>query len=315
MARKLINVALLLGALVSIYSFFCLYPSLSFEMANLHFQPLAVLRGIPSTDPLCRRPANNTPVDRHTLTSAWLVKRSEKYGKKLKDTLHKRMDRPTDGDILKLDLAGRFFKIWGKDRPGSTCYNFVTRFGRGLPRVNLVSFPRSGNTWTRYLLEAATGVFSGSVYSDRTLYNNGFLGETDSVGSKRTIIQKTHATSVYLHFPVDQADRYKLIDPGLPAVLILRNPAEAIISYWKFIKSRGKKNMHTAQIPLTKFNDPRESLLILQKSGLLNYEVFVPQYPSLSHVFMFHCAHKSIPRKSSLTTNTQHLHTSILLML
>ena len=34
-----------------------------------------------------------------------------------------------------------------------------------LPSVGLYSFPTSGNTFTRYLIEAITGIFSGSFYS------------------------------------------------------------------------------------------------------------------------------------------------------
>lgn len=33
----------------------------------------------------------------------------------------------------------------------------------------LYSFPGSGNTWVRLLIEYATGVFSGSVYDDLSL--------------------------------------------------------------------------------------------------------------------------------------------------
>ena len=37
----------------------------------------------------------------------------------------------------------------------------------------LTSFPSSGNTWLRYLLEGATGIFTGSFYSDVQLTNSG----------------------------------------------------------------------------------------------------------------------------------------------
>ncbi|XP_043188900.1 WSC domain-containing protein 1-like [Amphibalanus amphitrite] len=41
-----------------------------------------------------------------------------------------------------------------------SCAHLVTQFGRpgSLPDARLASLPRSGNTWTRYLLEAATGL-------------------------------------------------------------------------------------------------------------------------------------------------------------
>jgi len=45
------------------------------------------------------------------------------------------------------------------------CAQFETRFARpgSLPDTRLASFPRSGNTWTRYLLEAATGFVTCGV--------------------------------------------------------------------------------------------------------------------------------------------------------
>ena len=40
---------------------------------------------------------------------------------------------------------------------------------RQSPVVGLVSSPGSGNTWLRYLLEQATGVYTGSIYCDHSL--------------------------------------------------------------------------------------------------------------------------------------------------
>ena len=45
--------------------------------------------------------------------------------------------------------------------------------------VMLTSFPGSGNTWTRLLIEDVTGYFTGSVYWDQSLYDGGFLGEAE----------------------------------------------------------------------------------------------------------------------------------------
>ncbi|KAG7167458.1 WSC domain-containing protein 1-like 3 [Homarus americanus] len=50
----------------------------------------------------------------------------------------------------------------------------LDRLGGGMARVWLVSFPCSGNTWTRYLLEAVTGIFTGSFYNDDFLYKSDF---------------------------------------------------------------------------------------------------------------------------------------------
>lgn len=42
--------------------------------------------------------------------------------------------------------------------------------------IALASFPGSGNTWVRYLLQQATGIITGSIYKDHALLRNGFPG-------------------------------------------------------------------------------------------------------------------------------------------
>ena len=42
--------------------------------------------------------------------------------------------------------------------------------------VALASFPGSGNTWVRYLLQQATGIITGSMYNDTDLFKRGFPG-------------------------------------------------------------------------------------------------------------------------------------------
>ena len=44
-------------------------------------------------------------------------------------------------------------------------------------KVMLASFPGSGNTWVRYLLDRMLGVYSGSMTFDKSLYRGGFTGE------------------------------------------------------------------------------------------------------------------------------------------
>ena len=45
----------------------------------------------------------------------------------------------------------------------------------GLPRVALASFPGSGNTWIRYLLDSSSGIFSGSWYGDFDINKKGMV--------------------------------------------------------------------------------------------------------------------------------------------
>ena len=66
-----------------------------------------------------------------------------------------------------------------------------------VPVVGLISVPGSGNTWTRLLVQKLTGVLSGSVYSDRTLFMEaGLVGESEPWHSRRTSFVKNHLRSI-----------------------------------------------------------------------------------------------------------------------
>ncbi|XP_031639557.1 uncharacterized protein LOC116351575, partial [Contarinia nasturtii] len=54
----------------------------------------------------------------------------------------------------------------------------------------LASFPGSGNTWLRYLLQQATGIYTGSVYKDFGLLKSGFPAE--HVCNSSVLVVKTH---------------------------------------------------------------------------------------------------------------------------
>ena len=56
----------------------------------------------------------------------------------------------------------------------------------------MASLPGSGNTWVRLLLEDATGIYTGSVYIDKSLGKSGFLGEYEDQESGTTIAVKCH---------------------------------------------------------------------------------------------------------------------------
>lgn len=78
----------------------------------------------------------------------------------------------------------------------------------------LASFPGSGNTWLRYLLQQATGVYTGSVYKDFGLLKNGFPAESVSNGS--VLVVKTHEWGPAARAPFHRA------------VLLVRAPGPAI---------------------------------------------------------------------------------------
>lgn len=86
-------------------------------------------------------------------------------------------------------------------------------------RVALSSFPGSGNTWARILLEKATGKRTGSQYFDKKLVRAGLAGE-GSAHLNDTICFKTH-------WPVIQG-----AEPSYErAIVVVRHPANASLSY------------------------------------------------------------------------------------
>ena len=89
----------------------------------------------------------------------------------------------------------------------------------GRPPVALVSFPGSGNTWVRGLLEKVTGYCTGSVYCDQGLARTGFVGE--GVQSGAVLVVKTHHTSPF-HPAHPERPRYG------GAVLLVRNLFDAL---------------------------------------------------------------------------------------
>lgn len=80
---------------------------------------------------------------------------------------------------------------------------------QGNRRVALASFPRSGNTWVRFMIEEATGELSGSVYNDRIMPRG-----------REGVVIKTH-----------ELDSHRYTQ----AIHLLRNPFDTIESYfhWK----------------------------------------------------------------------------------
>ena len=93
------------------------------------------------------------------------------------------------------------------------------------PPVALASYPGSGNTWIRYLLEGAGGVFTGSRYKDLQLQMFGFWGEIRDWRDGTTAAQKTH----------DASPGHVAGDFGGRAILVVRNPYAAILSTHNFL--------------------------------------------------------------------------------
>ena len=76
-----------------------------------------------------------------------------------------------DGLFSLIDMK---IRPWDKtDDPD--CQHLAIQFIRhkSQRQIRLSSYPGSGNTWTRGLIERLSGYFTGSVYADKTLFMQG----------------------------------------------------------------------------------------------------------------------------------------------
>jgi hypothetical protein len=116
--------------------------------------------------------------------------------------------------------------------------------------VALISFPGSGNTWIRGLLEKATGICTGSVYCDGLIWKSGSVGE--GINSSSVLVVKTHNSQQHWV-------KQNCCNPNLykAAILILRNPYDALVSGYKWLVSWKRKgsNPHTMELDNSMFED------------------------------------------------------------
>jgi len=157
------------------------------------------------------------------------------------------------------------------------CGKYRTRFvvSHSLPTRALISYPGSGNTWIRYLLEAATGVFTGSVFNDKSIFKAGHYGETADFMDGTTILQKTHFRATYKN----HINKF-----GGRAVLVIRNPYEAILSNWNWKKTNSHtktvavKSLHSAEFRKFARAGAIRWLQIIQDWLLYSSELYVVLY-------------------------------------
>ena len=124
----------------------------------------------------------------------------------------------------------------------TTISNSGCRFIDGKKRgaVALASFPGSGNTWIRVLLERATGVCTGAYCCDISLRAAGFSGEYIQSGSVLAV--KTHRSAPLWYddkgrVGFDSWDEEEAKYGA--AIVIVRNPLHALVSEWNRLVSNG----------------------------------------------------------------------------
>lgn len=105
------------------------------------------------------------------------------------------------------------------------------------PNVFLTSFPGSGNTWARTLVEDITGYYTGSVYVDKSLGREGLLGEYEDPHNGRTIAIKAHGMN-------------GMAKKAAGVILLIRNPFDAMLSEF----NRRESADHTGSADISLFN-------------------------------------------------------------
>ncbi|KAL7545366.1 hypothetical protein ACHAWF_008718 [Thalassiosira exigua] len=128
----------------------------------------------------------------------------------------------------------------------------TTSFSHNATPTALVSYPGSGSTLTRLLLERLTGIHTGSVYGDVSLYNNSghqFWGEFNITNVSAV---KTHYPVGPTHGPEFEYRRAKR------TVLLLRDPRKAIPSYLNYQYGDLIGSKHDVQAPLHVWEDWRD---------------------------------------------------------
>ncbi len=140
--------------------------------------------------------------------------------------------------------------------PDNTTCVFIN--GSSRHPMALASYPGSGNTWVRGLLQRTTGLCTGAIYCDVTLRKNGFPGE--SIRSGAAFLVKTHQTDPRWEFV-----QYSRSDPFLyfkrlqdvpvfaGGVFIIRNPFHAMVAEYKRIMWEDKPDNHVRNLGIKYF--------------------------------------------------------------
>ncbi|XP_071849045.1 sialate:O-sulfotransferase 2-like [Apostichopus japonicus] len=125
---------------------------------------------------------------------------------------------PCPGDEKSFCGADEYVSIYQTSHQDERCLEMTLKPMGSMPLIAVASFPGSGNTWVRYLIERASGIYTGSYYDDGDLYNKGFKGEREHWLKGTTVAVKTH------RFDEEHVATYDGV------ILIIRDPYKAILS-------------------------------------------------------------------------------------
>ncbi|GAA5889623.1 hypothetical protein JCM16303_004444, partial [Sporobolomyces ruberrimus] len=187
---------------------------------------------------------------------------------------------------------------------GPTCRtDLTTRPYHSKTSTGFVSYPRSGNSYIRSLLERATGFQTSSIYCDRGLQRT-FAGECDK---RLDFFVKTHYPALPKVIKPEQQvlfrDYWRQFDQ---LVHVVRNPLDAIASWWHLSHaprtSEGYQN-HEAKLDIGKFGpEQRKSILDLAERWR-RHSIYWQQAPVLTHTLRYEDLRaKPIPNMMSLVS-------------
>lgn len=131
--------------------------------------------------------------------------------------------------------------------------------------VWIASYPRSGNTFYRMLLYHLCGIRTYSTHSDRDLRRigaAGVVGHELLPGSIEDLTRDERIYFVNTHFlPADSS----------PAICLVRDGRDAVVSYARYTHSFGRKSGKLARLKyavgLDSFNQTLRELIISQRLG------------------------------------------------
>lgn len=104
-------------------------------------------------------------------------------------------------------------------------------------RIYLATYPRSGNHWTRYLIEEATHIASSSVFCDPEPQHlstpfvwGGYCAKNGCIGTCRYPTFHEGAV-IKTHFPVNDPTPFDTL-PYIRTIRIVRHPLDSIYSFY-----------------------------------------------------------------------------------
>ncbi|GAA5870585.1 hypothetical protein JCM1840_004808 [Sporobolomyces johnsonii] len=152
--------------------------------------------------------------------------------------------------------------------------------------TGFVSYPRSGNSYLRSLIERATGYQTSSIYCDRALEQT-FVGECNH---QLKFFIKTHFPALpHIVSPdnEDYQDYYKRFDQ---VVHVVRNPLDAVASWWHLSNSKPNADGyqdHEAKVDIDKFGDEQRDAILDLAERWRRHSVYWGQAPILTHTLRY----------------------------